>query len=70
MLVDDLLIFNCDGAAIRIVAALDAKTGEVQWKTPRNTPARKTFSFCTPLADRRERGGAGHQSRQRVRRRI
>jgi outer membrane protein assembly factor BamB len=45
----DKLIFNCDGGANPFVVALDTATGAIQWKTPRNTTAKKTFSFCTPL---------------------
>ncbi|MEO8351807.1 MAG: PQQ-binding-like beta-propeller repeat protein [Chthoniobacteraceae bacterium] len=48
-LVDGLLIFSCDGAENSFVAALDAATGAVKWKTPRNSPAKKQFSFSTPL---------------------
>ena len=48
-LVDGELIFSCDGERDPFVAALDAETGNVKWTTPRNTRARKTFSFCTPL---------------------
>jgi outer membrane protein assembly factor BamB len=49
VLVAGNLIFTCDGAAAPFVAALDARTGTVKWETPRNTPAKKHFSFCTPL---------------------
>lgn len=49
-LVGDTLIFSCDGGSDPFVAGLDARTGEVRWKTPRNTHAKKTFSFATPLA--------------------
>jgi outer membrane protein assembly factor BamB len=49
-LVDGTLIFSCDGEQDTFVAALDAKTGAVKWKTPRNSPAKKQFSFSTPLA--------------------
>lgn len=48
-LLDGLLIFSCDGASDPYLAALDAKTGDVKWKTPRNTPAKSRFSFSTPL---------------------
>jgi outer membrane protein assembly factor BamB len=48
-LVNDLLVFSCDGAENPFLAALDIKTGAVRWKTPRNTPARAKFSFSTPL---------------------
>jgi outer membrane protein assembly factor BamB len=47
-LVGDELVFSCDGASDPFVAALDAATGKVRWKTPRNTAAKKPFSFCTP----------------------
>jgi outer membrane protein assembly factor BamB len=49
LLVDSELIFSCDGRENPFVVALDAKTGRVNWKTPRHTAAKKTFSFCTPL---------------------
>jgi hypothetical protein len=48
-LFEDLLIFNCDGAGNPFMAALDAKSGDVKWKAPRNSKARMTFSFSTPL---------------------
>ena len=49
ILFDDLLIFSCDGATDPFVAALDKRTGEVRWKTERNSDASKNFSFSTPL---------------------
>lgn len=49
-LVGDTLVFSCDGETDPVIAALDAKTGQVRWKTPRNTPAKNKFSFSTPLA--------------------
>jgi len=49
VLVGDALIFSCDAQKDPFVAALDAATGAVRWKTPRNSPAKKQFSFCTPL---------------------
>ena len=48
ILVDDRLIFTCDGDKEPKVVALDAATGEVAWTTPRPLKAKKTFSFCTP----------------------
>ncbi len=48
-LAGDSLVFSCDGATDPFVAALDANTGKVLWKTPRNTPAKNQFSFSTPL---------------------
>ncbi len=49
VLVDSELVFNCDGLDNPFVTALDAKTGNVKWKTPRDTSAKKKFSFATPL---------------------
>jgi outer membrane protein assembly factor BamB len=50
ILVDDALIFNCDGASEPFVVALDKNTGTVLWKTKRETSAKKKFSFSTPLS--------------------
>ena len=49
VLTDGLLIFSCDAAPDPFLVALDATTGKVRWKTPRDTTARKKFSFSTPL---------------------
>ena len=49
VLVDDLLVFNADGAKDPFVAALNRQTGELVWKVGRPKGARQTFSFCTPL---------------------
>jgi outer membrane protein assembly factor BamB len=43
------LIFSCDGQSDPFIVALDKNTGEIAWKTPRDTDADKTFSFSTPL---------------------
>ncbi|HVT28026.1 MAG TPA: PQQ-binding-like beta-propeller repeat protein, partial [Lacipirellulaceae bacterium] len=56
VLVGKSLIFSCDAESDPFVVALDCDTGEVRWKTPRNTPADKTFSFSTPTVI--ELGGA------------
>ncbi len=48
VLVDNHLIFTCDGDKEPKIVALDAKTGAVAWQTPRPVEAKKTFSFCTP----------------------
>jgi outer membrane protein assembly factor BamB len=45
----DRLIFNCDGADVAFVVALDAVTGTVVWKTPRNIEVPRKYSYCTPL---------------------
>jgi outer membrane protein assembly factor BamB len=50
VLVGDLLVFNCDGRSDPFIAALDVKSGDVRWRTPRNTPAKKQFSVATPIA--------------------
>jgi outer membrane protein assembly factor BamB len=49
ILVDEALIFSCDGASDPFVAALNSKTGQVLWKTARSFSAKKKFSFSTPL---------------------
>lgn len=46
----DTLVFSCDGVPDPFLAALDAKSGDVKWKTPRNAPTERPFSFATPLA--------------------
>jgi outer membrane protein assembly factor BamB len=49
ILVDDLLIFSCDGDDRRFVAALDRDTGRQRWKADRPGNPVKGFSFHTPL---------------------
>ncbi len=49
LLVGDKLIFNIDGTDKQMIVALDRKTGEVAWKTPRNLKPAQAFSFSTPL---------------------
>jgi outer membrane protein assembly factor BamB len=49
ILVDDALVFSCDGSDAAFVVALDRNTGRVLWKTDRETDAFKQFSFSTPL---------------------
>lgn len=49
VLVDDLLIFNCDGADVQFIVALDRATGRVVWKTERNIDVERRYSYCTPL---------------------
>lgn len=49
ILVDDLLIFSCDGKENPFIQALGKADGKVRWKTPRVTEAKKKFSFNTPL---------------------
>ena len=49
VLVDDKLIFSCDGLDKQIVVALDKNSGKVLWQTKRESDAIKKFSFCTGL---------------------
>lgn len=49
IVVEDALIFSCDGASDPFVVALNKTNGEVLWKVKRDTDATKTFSFSTPL---------------------
>ncbi|MDA1273142.1 MAG: PQQ-binding-like beta-propeller repeat protein [Verrucomicrobia bacterium] len=49
LLVDDMLVFSCDGGSDPFLAALDTRDGSVRWKVRRDTDAAKTFSFSTPL---------------------
>src|SRR5229473_7579543 len=49
ILADDALVFNCDGLEHPFVAALNRATGEMLWKTERQTDCYKKFSFSTPL---------------------
>lgn len=44
----NLLIVCCDGKDVQYVAALDKQSGQVAWKTDRDTEPTKGFSFCTP----------------------
>jgi outer membrane protein assembly factor BamB len=49
ILVDDALVFSCDGGKDPFVVALDRRTGQILWKTDRKAAATKLFSFSTPL---------------------
>jgi outer membrane protein assembly factor BamB len=49
VIVDDALIFHCDGGDQRFVVTLDKSTGKVLWKTERTGDVLKKFSFSTPL---------------------
>ena len=48
-IVGDLLVFSCDGASEPFIAALKKQSGELAWKVPRVSDAKKKFSFNTPL---------------------
>lgn len=45
---DGKLVVVCDGSKDPFVAAVDARTGKVAWKTPRSVKARISHSFVTP----------------------
>jgi outer membrane protein assembly factor BamB len=49
IVVDDLLIFSCDGAEDPFVAGIEKETGKVRWKTPRKSEVSRKFSFTTPI---------------------
>lgn len=49
IVVDDLLVFSCDGGDKRFVVALNIVDGKTRWKTPRTVQVAKKFSFSTPL---------------------
>ncbi|MAT14884.1 MAG: serine/threonine protein kinase [Planctomyces sp.] len=50
ILVDDLIVFNCDGYETAEVAALDRFTGKLRWRTPRPPHDNmQKFAFCTPI---------------------
>jgi outer membrane protein assembly factor BamB len=49
VLIDGTLIFSADGQENPAVVALATDTGKLRWKTPRQSSARKQFSFSTPL---------------------
>lgn len=48
IVVDDLLIFSCDGKEDPVVVGLDKTNGTVRWKTPRKADTSRKFSFTTP----------------------
>ncbi len=50
ILVENALVFSCDGQSNPFIAALDKASGKLLWRTPRSTEPKKTFSFSTPLA--------------------
>src|SRR5262249_47523759 len=49
VLVDDALVFSCDGASDPFVVALNKDSGKELWRTPRKVEVAKHFSFSTPL---------------------
>ena len=49
IVVDELLIFSCDGAQDPFVAGIEKATGIVRWKTNRKSEVSQKFSFTTPI---------------------
>ncbi|MCH8215742.1 MAG: PQQ-binding-like beta-propeller repeat protein [Planctomycetes bacterium] len=49
ILVDDKLIFSCDGTEDPFVVGLDKETGAIAWKTARHKTDALSISFSTPL---------------------
>lgn len=49
-LVGERLIFSCDGGKDPFLAAVDRRTGDLLWKSPRECDMVKKFAFSTPLA--------------------
>ena len=47
-LADGILVISCDGHDVQYVVGLDADTGDIRWKTPRDTSPDRGFSFSTP----------------------
>ena len=53
VLVDDLLIVNCDGDDLQFVVGIEKHTGKIRWKTDRDgLVSSKHFAFATPLTIR------------------
>ncbi len=48
ILVDDMLIFSCDGTDAQKVVAIKIKDGSLVWSTDRQASPTKPFSFSTP----------------------
>ena len=48
VLEDGKLVVVCDGSSQPFVAAVDAETGKIAWKTPRSVEARVSHSYSTP----------------------
>lgn len=52
LLLQDQIVFTCDGGDAPSVASLDRSTGDVLWRSPRPVDSQMKFSFCTPAAFR------------------
>ncbi len=48
IIVDDKMVFSCDGTLEQFVVALRLADGQVAWKFRRPTQAKSKFAFCTP----------------------
>lgn len=49
IVVDDLLVFNCDGLKDPFVVALDKATGKIRWKSERGCKPKNAYALSTPL---------------------
>jgi len=49
IIVDDYLIFSCDGSQDPFIVALEKNSGKIAWKTSRDVEVERKFSFSTPL---------------------
>lgn len=49
VLAGNILVICCDGKDVQYVVGLDRMTGEIRWRTDRETSPQKGFSFGTPL---------------------
>ncbi|MCA9041776.1 MAG: PQQ-binding-like beta-propeller repeat protein [Planctomycetaceae bacterium] len=50
ILVDDMIVFNCDGYETAEVVALDRFNGQIRWRTSRPPhDHEQKFAFCTPI---------------------
>ncbi|NBP51931.1 MAG: serine/threonine protein kinase [Actinobacteria bacterium] len=45
----DVVVICCDGSDEQYVVGLDLATGDIRWRTDRETEPKKGFSFATPL---------------------
>lgn len=45
----DVAVICCDGSDEQYVVGLDLATGDIRWKSDRDTEPKKGFSFATPL---------------------
>lgn len=49
LLVEEQLVFTCDGASAPYTVSLSTKDGKELWRVDRGVESDKHFSFCTPI---------------------